>query len=139
MRFADANSSVKGNPARCGWLVIATAMTVPDRSLNTSWLSTSTGRMPACSRPRVGFKSAHRISPRWNAKEGSRGADRLEVLVLLVERYEQVHFPIPAPDPIDFLQYVMESRGLSRKDLEPFIGSRASPKCSIERVPFRWS
>lgn len=53
----------EGKPARCGWLVNAIAITVPDRSLKTSWLSTSTGRRPACSRPRVGSRSAHRTSP----------------------------------------------------------------------------
>src|SRR3989449_7452593 len=41
----------------------ATAMTVPERSLNTSWLRTRTGRSPACSRPRTGLRSAQRISP----------------------------------------------------------------------------
>ena len=65
------------------------------------------------------------IEALWSAKHGSPAADRLEVLSLLVERYEQEHFPIPDPDPIDFLHYVMESRGLVRKDLEPTIGSRA--------------
>ena len=74
------------------------------------------------------------IEALWSAKEGSREADRLEVLALLVERYEQEHFPIPAPDPIDFLQYVMETRGLSRKDLEPFIGSRARVAEVLNRV-----
>src|SRR5574341_779108 len=38
-------------------------MTVPERSLNTSWLKISTGRSPACSRPLTGFRSAQRISP----------------------------------------------------------------------------
>ena len=70
----------------------------------------------------------------WSAKEGTPESDRLEVLALLVERYEQEHFPIPAPDPIDFLQYVMESRGLTRKDLEPFIGSRARVAEVLNRV-----
>ena len=51
-------------------------------------------------------------------------ADRLEILVMLVEKYEAQHFPIPAPDPIDFLNYAMETRGLTRKDLEPYLGSR---------------
>ena len=51
-------------------------------------------------------------------------ADRLEVLVMLVEKYEAQHYPITAPDPIDFLNYAMETRGLTRKDLEPYIGSR---------------
>lgn len=53
-------------------------------------------------------------------------ADRLEVLALLIERYEQERFPIRDPDPIDSPHYVMESesRGLARKDLEPYVGSR---------------
>ena len=56
-------SSVRGNPARGSWLVSATAMTVPERSLKTSSLSTRTGRSPACSLRRVGSRSAQRISP----------------------------------------------------------------------------
>lgn len=51
--------------------------------------------------------------------------DRLEVLVTLVEAYENKHFSIPAPDPIEAILYHLESRGLSRRDLEPCIGSRA--------------
>ena len=70
----------------------------------------------------------------WNAEDGSPAADRLAVLSLLVERYELEHFPIPDPDPIDFLHYVMESRGLARKDLEPFIGSRARVAEVLNRV-----
>lgn len=74
------------------------------------------------------------IETLWNAKDGTAQSDRLEVLALLVERYEQEHFPIPDPDPIDFLHYVMESRGLARKDLEPFIGSRARVAEVLNRV-----
>ncbi len=74
------------------------------------------------------------IEALWNAKDGTVESDRLEVLALLVERYEQEHFPIPDPDPIDFLHYVMESRGLARKDLEPFIGSRARVAEVLNRV-----
>jgi HTH-type transcriptional regulator/antitoxin HigA len=47
------------------------------------------------------------------------------VLATLIEAYEAKHYPIPAPDPIALLQHVMESRALTRKDLEPYIGSRA--------------
>ena len=46
----------------------------------------------------------------WNAPEGSPAADRLEVLTLLIEAYEREPFSILAPDPIDFLQHVMEAR-----------------------------
>jgi HTH-type transcriptional regulator/antitoxin HigA len=51
--------------------------------------------------------------------------DLLDVLSTLVEAYEDENYPIPLPDPIEAIKYYMESRGLSRSDLEPFIGSRA--------------
>ena len=70
----------------------------------------------------------------WNAPEGSPAADRLEVLTLLIEAYEREHYPIADPDPIDFLRHVMEARELSRKDLEPFIGSRARVAEVLNRV-----
>ena len=50
---------------------------------------------------------------------------RLDVLVTLVESYEEQHYSIPMPDPIEAIKYAMESRGLSRRDLEPYLGSRA--------------
>ena len=70
----------------------------------------------------------------WNAPEGSPDADRLEVLTLLIETYEREHFPIVDPDPINFLQHVMEARALTRKDLEPFIGSRARVAEVLNRI-----
>ena len=51
--------------------------------------------------------------------------DRLDVLVTLVEVYEDKHYSIPLPDPIDMIVYYMESRGMTRRDLEPYIGTRA--------------
>jgi len=51
--------------------------------------------------------------------------DRLEMLTTLVEAYEEKHYDIPIPDPIEAILYHMESRGLTRRDLEPYIGSRA--------------
>ena len=71
---------------------------------------------------------------RWDAPEGTLAADRLEVLTLLIEAYEREHYPIADPDPIEFLQHVMEARELSRKDLEPFIGSRARVAEVLNRV-----
>ncbi len=51
--------------------------------------------------------------------------DRMEVLVTLIEAYEAKHFPIPLPDdPVEVLEYYMESRGFSRSDLIPFLGSK---------------
>lgn len=70
----------------------------------------------------------------WDAREGSADADRFEVLVLLIEDYEHRHYPINAPDPIDLLLHVMEARGLTRKDLEPCIRSRARVAEVLNRV-----
>ncbi len=70
----------------------------------------------------------------WNAPEGSPAADRLEILTLLIEAYELEHYPISDPEPIDFLLHVMEAQELSRKDLEPFIGSRARVAEVLNRV-----
>ena len=64
------------------------------------------------------------IEQLWTAPAKSAEADRLDVLALLVEHYEKTHFPIADPDPIEFIEHVMQSRGLSRKDLEPIIGPR---------------
>lgn len=64
------------------------------------------------------------IEQLWTAPAKSAEADRLDVLALLVEHYEKTHFPIADPDPIELIEHVMESRGLSRKDLEPVIGPR---------------
>lgn len=80
---------------------------------------------------RAALKEAEAL---WDAPEGSPAADRLEVLTLLIEAYEREHFPIPDPDPIDFLQHVMEARGLTRKDLEPYVGSRARVAEVLNRV-----
>ena len=74
------------------------------------------------------------IEALWEAPSGSPEGDRLEVLTLLVEAYERERYPIEAPDPIDFLQHVMEARGMTRKDLEPYIGSRARVAEVLNRV-----
>ena len=60
----------------------------------------------------------------WGAKLGTAKGDRLDVLATLVEAYEERHFPVPLPDPIEAIKFRMEQQGLSRKDLEPMIGTR---------------
>jgi HTH-type transcriptional regulator/antitoxin HigA len=74
------------------------------------------------------------IEELWDAVDGSEDADQLEVLSLLVEAYEKTHYPIAAPDPIDFLLYAMESRGMTRKDMEPYIGPRGRVSDILNRV-----
>lgn len=61
----------------------------------------------------------------FNATPNTPEYDRLDVLTTLVEAYEKKHFPIELPDPIEAIHYYMETRGLSRRDLEPCLGSRA--------------
>jgi HTH-type transcriptional regulator/antitoxin HigA len=61
----------------------------------------------------------------FDAARDTPESDRLDILITLVEAYEVEHYPIPAPDPIEAIKYYMESRGLTRSDLEPYIGSRA--------------
>lgn len=60
----------------------------------------------------------------WGAKSGSRDGDRLDVLVTLIEAYEEEHYPIDPPDPIDAIKFRMEQQGLTRRDLEEIIGTR---------------
>ena len=56
---------------------------------------------------------------------GEKESDRLELLALLIEDYEEKHFPIDLPDPIDALEFVMDQQGLTQKDMVPFIGNRS--------------
>ena len=65
------------------------------------------------------------IESLFDAEPGTPEGDRLEVLTTLVEAYEDRHYSLPMPDPIAAIEYHMESRGLSRRDLEPYLGSRA--------------
>jgi HTH-type transcriptional regulator/antitoxin HigA len=60
-----------------------------------------------------------------DAKPRTPEGDRLDVLVTLVEHWEEKYHPIFPPDPISAIRFAMEQRGLTRHDLEPFIGSRA--------------
>ena len=61
----------------------------------------------------------------FEALPGTPDGERLEVLVTLVEAYETRHYAIPLPDPISAIEYHMQRLGLTRKDLEPLIGSRS--------------
>jgi HTH-type transcriptional regulator / antitoxin HigA len=81
------------------------------------------------------YQSAMReVEALWDARPGTKEADRLEVLTLLVQAYEAEHYPVPDPDPIELLLHVMEARGLTRKDLEPYIGSRARVAEVLNRI-----
>jgi HTH-type transcriptional regulator/antitoxin HigA len=75
------------------------------------------------------YQSAlERLENIFDAKPGSADGDELEVLVLLIDKYEQEHYPIDFPDPIEAIKFRMEQLGFSQSDLANIIGlkSRAS-------------
>jgi HTH-type transcriptional regulator/antitoxin HigA len=62
------------------------------------------------------------IESLMNAAPGSPEGERLDILVTLLSAYEQQHFPLDLPDPVEAIKFVMDQRGLTVKDLEPMIG-----------------
>lgn len=69
-----------------------------------------------------------RLDKIFDAKKGSAEADELELLSLLIEQYEDKHFPLNLPDPIEAIKFRMEQMGYTQTDLANAIGlkSRAS-------------
>jgi HTH-type transcriptional regulator/antitoxin HigA len=66
-----------------------------------------------------------RIEKLMNAAPDTPEGDELDILATLVDAYEAKHHAIDVPDPIAAIQFRMEQQNLTRKDLEPMIGSRA--------------
>lgn len=60
----------------------------------------------------------------WGARTGTAEGDRLDILATLVDAYENEHYPMDPPDPIEAIKFRMEQQGLTRKDLEGMLGSR---------------
>ncbi len=56
---------------------------------------------------------------------GSAEGDRLELLTVLIEAYENSKFPIEAPDPVDAILFRMQEKGLKQADLVPYFGTRS--------------
>lgn len=77
-------------------------------------------------RSEADYKAAlEEIERIMESQPGTPEGDRMEVLVTLVEAYEARNFPIPEPDdPIEVLEYYIESRGLNRSDLIAYLGSK---------------
>jgi HTH-type transcriptional regulator/antitoxin HigA len=59
-------------------------------------------------------------------ESGTPEADELELLALVLEDYEKARWPIGLPDAVDAIRFRMDQQGLTQRDLEPYIGSRAS-------------
>ncbi len=69
-------------------------------------------------------KALAEVERLWGAKSGTPKGDRLDVLATLIDAYEAEHYPMDPPDPVEAIKFRMEQQGLSRKDLEPLIGTR---------------
>lgn len=64
-----------------------------------------------------------RLEGIFQAEEGTSEADEMEVLVTLIEAYENKHYSISPPDPVEAIKFRMDQQGLTARDLEVFIGS----------------
>ena len=73
------------------------------------------------------------IESLFDAESHTPEGDRLEIWTALVEAYEEKHFPIPEPDPIDAILYYLESRGLSTEDLLPYVGDKKTAQEILNR------
>lgn len=67
----------------------------------------------------------HRIDALWDAKPDTPEGDELEVLIELVNAYEEAHFVIKSPDPIEAIKFRMEQQGMTDVDLVPYLGQRS--------------
>jgi HTH-type transcriptional regulator/antitoxin HigA len=67
-------------------------------------------------------RAFRRLEEIFQAEEGSPEADEMEILVTLIEAYENKHYPITPPDPVEAIKFRMEQLGLTPRDLEQYIG-----------------
>lgn len=66
-----------------------------------------------------------RLSDLMDVRRGTPQGDELDILATLIDAYESQRFPIETPDPVAAILFRMEQMGYKRRDLEPFIGTRA--------------
>ena len=57
-------------------------------------------------------------------KAGSQQDLEFEILMLMVDKYEAEHFPVPPPDPIDAIRFALEQHAMQASDLHGVLGSR---------------
>jgi HTH-type transcriptional regulator/antitoxin HigA len=66
-----------------------------------------------------------RVNILFDAKPNTEESDELDILVTLIEKYEKIHYPIPEPDPIEAIKFMMEQNGLTDADLGILLNSRS--------------
>lgn len=66
-----------------------------------------------------------RINELFDATEGTKKFDEAELLMALVEMYEEKHYKIKAPDPIEAIKFRMEQMNMRKTDLAKFLGAKS--------------
>lgn len=66
-----------------------------------------------------------KVNSLFDAKPDTIEGDELDILVTLIEKYEETHYPIPEPDPIEAIKFMMEQNGLTDADLGIILNSRS--------------
>ena len=66
-----------------------------------------------------------RMNEIFHAEEGSPESEELDLLALVLEKYEDEHYPIEAPDPIEAIRFMMDQMGLDDNDLGKILNSRS--------------
>ena len=70
-------------------------------------------------------KALNRLEDIFDAKKGTEEGDELEILSILIDRYENENFPIGMPDPIEAIKFRMEQMGMNQKDLAEVVGFKS--------------
>lgn len=68
-------------------------------------------------------KALKRVEELWGAKRNTPEGDELDILSILIEKYEENKFQILPPDPVEAIKFRMEQMGLKQADLAPYFGS----------------
>jgi HTH-type transcriptional regulator/antitoxin HigA len=80
-------------------------------------------------------QALERLEVIFDSKRGTEEGDELELIGMLIDQYENEHFPIDLPDPIEAIKFRMDQMGYNQNDLAKIIGfkSRASEILSRKR------
>jgi HTH-type transcriptional regulator/antitoxin HigA len=70
-------------------------------------------------------KALERLEHIFDSKPSTKEGDELEILGFLIEKFENEHYPIDAPDPIEAIKFRMEQMGYKQKDLAKIIGNKS--------------
>lgn len=85
-------------------------------------------------RSRKDYKAAlDELYQTMDAPDGSEDFDRAELLSILIEKFEEEHFPIEAPDPIEAIKYLMKEYGMSQTQLGEIVGGKSKASLILNK------